>query len=212
MEKKHLVIVAIFALALAGLAARAFHFKVTQSGELIFLEQGFSRSTLKVDQKSERSVYLIVGEALGGREHYQAVLPVVPMGTVQELNELHGDFRKCKAPGADSARSKVIYLKISIGNDANHQKLQNLVALSKKPDPDTLVVFEAHKFSVIEKRSFSRRNRALESLPGPEIFVSSIEIEKLIPATVQLIPTRLNNAWRARVAAEMTARGCHFQC
>lgn len=177
----HSYIIALFGVLLAFLIWKAFHFSARQDGNFVYIDQGFTRSTLQISPQSEQMVYLLAGEGLSGKGHYQALLPVIPMGQVAELNRRYGDFRKCESPGASEAKNSVRYLRVSVGNSELNRQLKDLLALSKQHTSDNLIVLQQHSFAVVEQKSMSRRNRALEELPSMDVFASKIDLAKLAP-------------------------------
>lgn len=172
-------VIGLFGVLVAFLVWKAFHFSVRQDGNFVYIDQGFTRSTLQISPQSEEMVYLLVGEGLSGKRHYQALLPVIPMGQVAELNKLYGDFRKCQSPGASEAKNSVRYLRVSVGNSGLHRQLKDLLALSKQHTSDNLIVLQQHSFHIVEQKSMSRISRSLEELPSIDVFASKIDLAKL---------------------------------
>ena len=89
--------------------------RVNQEGQNVVVENNFGgRARFEKTGEPRSQVFLMVGnlERPFGMSGYSMKIPVLPVGTVDELNKKFGDFRKCDSPARMGLANQIVELRL----------------------------------------------------------------------------------------------------
>jgi len=178
-EKKKTIIAVLFLCALVVLIFILSRREYTLEGNVLSIKTPQAVATFEKSDPLKRQVYLVVGQGLPENVYFHTQIPVIPMGTVEELNKKYGDFRKCGSDGSAIAQDQVVQLQL-ISTDSGVVKVLKTLFTKSKERKDFLVTIDG---SSLKERSLEIRSnnaRSILAQPHKDVLVERIDITEVV--------------------------------
>lgn len=157
-KKPKVVVGAIVALAIFMFALSPIR-SITDLGSTVIIENKFGgHAKLEKVGNAEPHVYMMVGPIEGpwGMSGYSMKIPVLPVGTVTELNKTYGDFRQCSSPDKADMVSRIVELRLVGADKSTIKELEKAFEHSIGNNEDVFIHVNGQPLNMIENKMQGR--------------------------------------------------------
>lgn len=148
-------------------------------GNQVYVKTPQAATTLQKTGEFSQQVYLLAGEGLNANDYYQAELPAIPMGTVEELTKKYGDFRKCASAGTKEGKQSILNLRLIGENDNAKQKIVEAYKKSRSGKSEFLLRIEGANLDIVKHEIKSNRARNLMQGNPANFLVRELELVEI---------------------------------
>ena len=111
-------------------------------------------ATFEKSMDREEQVYMLVGPISRpwADRGYSTDIPVIPIGTVDQLNKEFGDFRKCGSPGSQSAMGSMVELRLVGALKSDLNRIDEAFSKAMQTGEDIFVRIAGHQLTLIKDK------------------------------------------------------------